>query len=216
MSRFRAAIFDLDGTLIDTRVDLANAVNHARGRLGLDPLSVDEITRYVGDGLTKLLERSFRGRPELVEPARQLFKEHYEAHLVDHSPLYEGVREGVERLAGLNLGMAVLTNKPELFARSIVEHYGLADRFAIVAGPDTYDARKPDPKGALAIARTLGTAPDEMVFVGDNHTDLATAKAAGMQALFCTYGFGRRDGQPYDFSADTFEDVVCIIGGRFR
>jgi len=211
MMRWDAAIFDLDGTLCDSRLDLTNAVNHARRQLGFGPLSAEEVSRYVGDGMTKLLERAFHGQRECVEPARPHFRQHYEAHLVDHTTLYEGVRDGFERLAETSLKMAVLTNKPEHFARLMLEHYGLADHFELVAGPDTFNTRKPDPRGALAIARTLESSAERTVIVGDNHTDLSTAGAAGMQVIFCTYGFGRQDGRPCDFTADSFGEVVRLL-----
>ena len=211
MTPYKAVVFDLDGTLCDTRVDLANAVNHARGRLGFGPLSTQEITRYVGDGMTKLLERAFHGRCELVAPARPHFNAFYAEHLTDNSPLYDGVAESLRALADAATPMAVLTNKPEGFSRALLQHHGLAELLLRVVGGDTLATRKPEPEGALAIMQALGASPSETLMVGDNYTDLLTARLAGMPSVFCTYGFGRRRDQDYDFSAGSFADVVRIF-----
>ena len=210
----QALIFDLDGTLCDTRVDLANAVNHARTRLGLAPLTVAEVTGYVGDGLAKLIARSFADRSELVEAALPLYREHYAAHLLDNSPLYDGVAEGLAALSALGAPMAVLTNKPEGYAREMLDHYGLSRYMKHIYGGDSFSTHKPDPEGVLAITRSYGIAPAETLLVGDNHTDLAAARAAGMPSVFCTYGFGRRNDEPCDATADSFADVVRLFTDR--
>ena len=210
MTPLKAIIFDLDGTLCDTRVDLAHAVNHARRQLGLGALSVDEVTAYVGDGLAKLLQRSFHGDTAKAELARDLFMDHYSQHLLENSPLYDGVAQGLEVLHGAGVPMAVLTNKPEAFARTMVEHYGLAQHMVTVVGGDTFATRKPDPEGALSILVEMGTAPSETLMVGDNHTDLATAQKTGMPSVFCAWGFGRRQGQACDYAAESFGEVVAL------
>lgn len=207
----RAAVFDLDGTLIDSRADLARAVNFAREQLGYGPLPREEIVTYVGDGMTKLLERAFHGRADLVEPSRPHFTEFYSEHLLDDTALYAGVAEGLTALAERGTPMAVLTNKPEGFARRILEGYGLAACFVGIAGGDTFPTRKPNPDGALALLARMGAKPDETLMVGDNHTDLRTAQRAGMPSVFCEYGFGSRDGAEPDYVVAAFEQVARLL-----
>jgi len=214
MTRYRALIFDLDGTLCDSRLDITNAVNHARTSLGLEPISVDEVTGHVGDGMTRLLQRSFAGRPDLVEAARPLFMDHYSRHLADNTTVYDGVAEGLRALEAAGQAMAVLTNKPQEFSRRLLDRFGLLARFRLVVGGDTFPTRKPDPQGALAIAEALDAEPAATLIVGDNHTDLVTARHAGMHCVYCTYGFGRRQGEHCDYSAPSFCDVVGICLGR--
>jgi len=213
MTAPRALIFDLDGTLCDTRADLANAVNYARAQFDLDPLSVNEITSYVGDGTLKMLERSFHGCLDMAEAALPHYGEHYAAHLADGSPLYEGVAAGVLTLADAGALMAVLTNKPEGFARELLDHHGLTRFMRHVFGGDTFATRKPDPEGALALIESFGVTPSETLMIGDNHTDLRTAHNAGMPAAFCAYGFGRQDGAPCDVTIESFGKIVEIFQG---
>lgn len=207
----RAAIFDLDGTLVDTRSDLAAAVNHARGEMGFDPLPQQEIVGYVGEGMTRLLARSFHGRVDLVETARPFFMSHYAEHLLDNSPLYPGVSEGIERLASRGAPMSALTNKPEAFARRMLERYGLARCLIDVVGGDTFPTQKPDPAGALALLEKMDATAAETFMVGDNHTDLRTAAACGMPAVYCDYGFGSLDGLTPDRRVAAFSEIVQLI-----
>jgi phosphoglycolate phosphatase len=211
MTRFRAIILDLDGTLCDTRVDLANAVNHARARFGLGPMTVAEVAACVGDGARRLMERAFADRPECVTPALASFADHYRRHLADHSPPYPGVAEGLAGLADEGAPMAVLTNKPQAMAKALLDHHGLARFLRFIHGGDSFPAHKPDPVGALAIMAALGVKPAETLMAGDNHTDLMTARAAGTASVFCEYGFGRQGDAPCDFRAAAFSDVVRIF-----
>ena len=207
----RAAVFDLDGTLVDSREDLARAVNHARERLGCAALPREEIVTYVGDGLTKLLERAFHGRADLVEPARPHFTSFYGEHLLDNTPLYPGVDEGIRTLAESGTPMAVLTNKPEGFSRRIIESYGLASCFVDVVGGDTHPTRKPDPAGVRLLLTRMRVAPEEALMVGDHHSDLRTAARAGMRSVFCEYGFGNPDGLIPDHRVASFGEVVRLL-----
>ena len=208
---YKALIFDLDGTLVSTRTDLANAVNYARVQMGFAPLDTEVVVGYVGEGLTRLLERAFEGRKELVGPAREHFSRHYAEHLVDNSPLYDGVAEGLAELAALGARMAVLTNKGEGFSRAILDHHGLSRFMADVVGGDTLGAIKPSPEGAMRLLGALGATPEAALMVGDHHTDLATATATGMASVFCEYGFGDRRGLQSDYDAHRFADVVEIF-----
>ncbi|BDG08305.1 HAD family hydrolase [Anaeromyxobacter paludicola] len=180
----RAALLDLDGTLIDSREDLCLAVNHALGVVGLPARSLEEVTSFVGEGAAKLVARAVAPRTDLLEPALAAWWEHYEAHLLDRTRLYPGV---AEVLAGAGRTLAVLTNKPGRLARRILDGLGVGGRFAAVVGGDEA-ARKPDPAGALALLAKLGASPGDAVFVGDSRVDLETARAAGIP--FVAVGWG--------------------------
>jgi phosphoglycolate phosphatase len=185
----RLAIFDLDGTLVDSVDDLAAAVNHALARAGLPLRSRDEVRTFIGDGARVLLERSVGPRRDKLEEALASWREHYAAHLLDQTRPYPGVADALSR-AGRAL--AVQTNKPGPMARRILEGLGLLSRFAVVMGGGEAPA-KPDPAGVRAILARVGVGPGEAVFVGDSLVDLATARNAGLTFVGVTWGLVSRE-----------------------
>jgi 2-phosphoglycolate phosphatase len=180
----RLAIFDLDGTLVDSRLDLCLAVNHALRVVGLPERTLDEVASFVGEGAVKLVERAVAPRADLVGPALAAWWEHYEAHLLDNTVLYPGL---AELLAHAPCALAVHTNKPGALARRLLDGLGVLARFAAVVGGDEAP-RKPDPAGARAILDHVGIPPHEAVFVGDSLVDLATARAVPLR--FEAVGWG--------------------------
>ncbi|ABS25364.1 HAD family hydrolase [Anaeromyxobacter sp. Fw109-5] len=184
----RLAIFDLDGTLVDSVDDLAASVNHALAALGLPPRRRDEIRGFVGEGARLLLARAVAPRDELLEPALALWREHYDAHCLDRTRLFPGVEAA---LAGAGRALAVHTNKPGALARKILAGLGVAGRFAAVVGGDEAP-RKPDPAGTLELMARVGAAPSDTLFVGDSRIDAATARAAGVALVAVTWGLGSR------------------------
>jgi phosphoglycolate phosphatase len=184
LSAPRLAIFDLDGTLVDSVDDLAAAVNHALGRVGLPLRGRDEVRSFVGHGARVLLERAVGPRRDKLEEVFAAWREHYQAHLLDHTRPYPGIAEALAR-AGRTL--AVQTNKSGPMARRILEGLGLLDRFAVVLGGGEAPP-KPDPAGALAILERVGARPEEAVFVGDSLVDLATARNAGLAFVGVAWG----------------------------
>jgi phosphoglycolate phosphatase len=181
----KLCVFDLDGTLVDSREDLFLAVDHALAELGLPARSREEVVGYVGDGAVSLVSRAIAPREELLEPALALWREHYNRHLLDHTRLYPGI---AAVLGSARIPMAVHTNKPGAMARRILDGLGVLARFAVVVGGD--DApRKPDPTGLLGICARVGAEPAETVLVGDSAVDLATATAAGVRFVPVTWGF---------------------------
>lgn len=185
----RIAVFDLDGTLVDSVDDLAASVNHALGAVGLPVRTRAEIQGFVGEGARKLLERAVAPRLELLEPALEAWGAHYGAHCLDRTVAYPGVPE---LLAGAHRPLAVLTNKPGPLARKILAGLGLAGRFADVVGGGEAP-RKPDPAGLLAILARAGAAPADAVLIGDSHVDVATGLAAGVPVVAVAWGFGTRE-----------------------
>lgn len=184
----RLAVFDLDGTLVDSLDDLHASVNHALRTLGLPPRSREEVHGYVGEGARLLLERAVSPHVHLLEPALVAWRPYYEAHCLDRTRAYPGIEA---LLAGSPRALAVHTNKPGAMARKILAGLGLLPRFAAVIGGDEAP-RKPDPTGVLELVARTGASPAETVFVGDSRVDVATARAAGVSLVAVTWGFGSR------------------------
>jgi phosphoglycolate phosphatase len=182
-------VFDLDGTLADTRADLTESVNHALEAQGSAPLSMEEVTRYVGNGAKMLMQRALgaTATARVLERALTDFLQHYTEHCTERTVLYPGTREALRGLAGKDL--AVLSNKPSLHSRKILSALGVEDVFARIEGGDSFPQKKPDPAGLLAVARDLGHPLDRTLVVGDSEVDIQTARAAGARAAFVTYGF---------------------------
>ncbi|HVF61737.1 MAG TPA: HAD-IA family hydrolase [Thermoanaerobaculia bacterium] len=187
-----ALVFDLDGTLIDSRRDLATAVNRMREELGLAPLALAEIVGMVGEGARRLVEKALRGEVPLerFEEVFTRYLEHYRAVLLDTTRPYDGIPETLARLAA-RYPLAVLTNKPEDLSRAVLDGLGLLAHFAEVLGGDSLPSRKPDPAGLLRLAGRFGAAPAAILLVGDSAIDAATARAAGARFALVTWGFPR-------------------------
>lgn len=184
----RLAIFDLDGTLVDSLDDLHASVNHALRELGLPPRSREEVHGFVGEGARLLLERAVAPHLHLVEPALAAWRPYYDAHCLDRTRSYPGIESLV---AGSARALAVHTNKPGAMARKILAGLGLLPRFAAVIGGDEAP-RKPDPTGVLELMARVGASPADTVFVGDSRVDVATARAAGVGLVAVTWGFASR------------------------
>lgn len=184
----RLAVFDLDGTLVDSLDDLHASVNHALATVGLPPRTRGEVRGYVGEGARVLLERAIAPHGELLEPALAAWRAHYGAHCLDRTAPYPGIDA---LLAGARRVLAVHTNKPGGMARKILDGLGLLPRFAAVVGGDEAP-RKPDPTGLLEIMARVGATPAETVFVGDSRHDLRTAQAAGVAMVAVTWGLTSR------------------------
>jgi phosphoglycolate phosphatase len=186
----RLLVFDLDGTLVDSVRDLAVAANEAIAKVapGSRVVPLEAVVSYVGEGARLLVERCLRHAgldvpPEAVLP---VFFETYSVHLLDTTRLYPGVTEALDAVSGATL--AVLTNKPGDFSRTILEGLGVAPRFARVWGYGDVPSRKPDPSGLLRLIDELGATPADTWMIGDSTIDVRTARAAGVRACGVTWG----------------------------
>jgi phosphoglycolate phosphatase len=186
----RVLIFDLDGTLIDSGVDLALSVNATLKEMGRSPLPHDQIFGYVGQGAPRLIERALGpgSTSEECERALAFFLSYYREHMLDHTVTYPGVREGLAALEGMP--MAVLTNKPVRFSRRILEGLGLASYFRYIYGGNRFETKKPNPAGMGVLLRDFGAAPKQAMLVGDSEVDVQTARNAGTWCCCVTYGLG--------------------------
>ena len=194
--RYKAILFDLDGTLLDTLEDLATAANRALGTLGLPAHPTDAYRVFVGDGLRTLAERILPGEQRSAAQVDALvaaFEREYSRTWNERTAPYAGVPEMLDRLTGDGYRMSVLSNKPDAFTRLCVEQLLPHWTCAPLYGQRPGVPKKPDPAAALAIAAELGLDPAEVLYLGDTATDMHTARAAGMAAVGVLWGFRTAD-----------------------
>ena len=192
----RILIFDLDGTLIDSRVDLAASGNHARHSVGLPVLPLTQVLSYVGDGLDKLIERLVPDSDRRMA-AKQAFEVYYHDHCCDATAPFDGMVDTLRRLRAAGWTLAVATNKPKAFTHAILRGCGIADYFAAVRAAGD-GPLKPDPGSLLDILRELAGDARQSWMIGDHHTDIRAGRAAGCRVLFCGWGMGHADGEVVD------------------
>jgi len=187
-------IFDLDGTLVDSRLDLIHSVNAMLRHCNRPELPGDVIASYVGDGAPVLVRRAL-GDPKHgaeVKAALEYFLAYYRVHKLDHTHIYDGIKEMLKAVAngnGVRRQMAVLSNKPVIPSRAIVEALGLAEYFVHVYGGNSFPTKKPDPHGVHSILRETKSHPEETLMIGDSSVDVITGRNAGLWTCGVTYGF---------------------------
>jgi phosphoglycolate phosphatase len=209
----RALIFDLDGTLIDSKLDLIHSVNAMLRELKRPQLASETISGYIGHGAPQLVARALGGAAteEELKNALQFFLGYYEEHKMDDTCAYPGVAETLAQLS--HMPMAVLTNKPARISVRILNSLGLEKYFHAIYGGNSFESKKPDPFGANQILREFGIAGREALLVGDSEVDVQTARNAGTQAAAVNYGFGLHDraAYPADIYLDRFADLVGVV-----
>ena len=186
----RVLIFDLDGTLIDSKDDLVHSVNATLKHFGREPLDAELVSKYVGRGAPTLVRLALgEGADEKeVEEGLAYFLSYYRAHMLDNTVPYPGVREGLEMLA--TYSMAILTNKPVRFSQLILEGLDMLRYFPIVYGGNSFEKKKPDPIGIETILKDFGAVPPEAMMIGDSEVDVQTARNSGAWAVGVSYGLG--------------------------
>ena len=208
----RAFLFDLDGTLIDSKLDLVNSVNFMLREMKRPELPLETVAGYIGHGAPRLvadalgLEAGDADRQHGLE----IFLAHYEMHSLEETRVYPGVVEGLQALQ--SQPMAVLTNKPAKMSVDILGAFGLMKFFQAVYGGDSFSRKKPDPLGAQTALAKLGVAPSEAAMVGDSDVDMQTARNAGTLAIGVNYGFGQHDRQvhPADLYVNSLQEIVAL------
>ncbi|MDO4563235.1 MAG: HAD-IA family hydrolase [Clostridia bacterium] len=210
----KGVIFDLDGTLIDTLFELANAANYALTQWGFPTHTIEEYRGFVGNGVTKIVERALpEGKKDLTMAVREKFYEYYEAHILDTVPIYDGMAKLVAELGRRGIPMCVNTNKIDAFAKKLA-NYAFPGAFIEVLGECDRFPKKSAPDAALYLCEKMGINSSECLFVGDSGVDIKTADNAKMPKIIVTWGFVYKseleklcDG-PF---ADSADDILKMV-----
>jgi phosphoglycolate phosphatase len=216
----KLVIFDLDGTLIDSRLDLVHSVNAALRHIERPELPADVIASYVGDGAPILIQRALGAEAEnqaLVRKGLEFFLTYYREHKLDHTIIYEGIEKTLMSMQASGNGvprkLAVLSNKPVNPSRAIIEALGLRPYFLQVYGGNSFATKKPDPEGARKLLEESGVRAEHAAIVGDSHTDIETGRNAGLWTVGVTYGFAPHtlEQEPPDVLVDSPEELKVVF-----
>ena len=200
-------IFDLDGTLVDSKQDLIDSVNATRGFMNMAPLPGPAVARYVGRGAMALIQSALgeSAPASAVQKAHEFFIQYYGEHMLDKTVLYHGVREALDVLKDSGHTLAVLTNKPVRFSERMMERLGLGKHFVRIYGGNSFEPKKkPDPVGIHALLSETGLAKERTIMVGDSSVDIRTARNANVRSCGVTWGFQPETfvEEPPDFTVD--------------
>ncbi|MEK6691084.1 MAG: HAD-IA family hydrolase [Nitrospirota bacterium] len=205
-------IFDQDGTLVDSISDITNSVNYALDTVGLSVFDVDTIRGFVGEGITKLIEKTLGPHKEFLERARSLFLEYYSSHLTDNTYIYPNVVDLLEYFKRKK--KAVISNKLESLTKDLLEGLGIIHYFDIVLGGDSIGRKKPFPDSIIKVLDVFDVKKSRVVMIGDSPTDIKAGKGAGVLTCGVTYGYRGRDeilsAEP-DFLIDDILELKEII-----
>ena len=213
-------IFDLDGTLIDSRLDLVHSVNAALRHIERPELPDDVIASYVGDGAPILIQRALGAEAAdqpLVRKGLEFFLSYYREHKLDHTTVYPGIPQALATIRSSRNGvprtLAILTNKPVVPSRAIVDALGLGQFFSQVYGGNSFVTKKPDPEGARKLLHEYGVEPEQAAIVGDSHVDVQTGRNAGLWTIGVTYGFAAQtlEAEGPDVLVDSAEEVGAVL-----
>jgi phosphoglycolate phosphatase len=207
-------IFDLDGTLIDSKEDLVSSVNAMLAWKHRDPLPHDVVASYIGNGAPMLVKRALPGLSEDDHlAALQFFLDYYREHMLDATVLYPGVREALDRLHRAGIPLAVLTNKPVRFSVQLVAGLGLARHFFQIYGGNSFEEKKPHPIGIETLIGESGADRERTVMVGDSAVDILTARAASVKACGVSWGFQPETfaTAPPDFIVDDLRTLAEMV-----
>lgn len=209
-------IFDLDGTLIDSSRDLAISTNATRAHFNLPPLDQHVINSYVGNGAPVLVRKAMEDADDqTVTIALAYFLRYYRMHSLEHTRLYQGIREVVDQLSARGHLLAVLTNKPVKISSDILAALDISQRFCCIYGGDSLPNKKPQPDGILRIVKENGVSLPQTLMVGDSKVDIETARNAGVRSCGVGWGFQPetfREAQP-DFLIDQPDALIPLIDG---
>jgi phosphoglycolate phosphatase len=222
-------IFDLDGTLVDSSADITNALNYALEPYAVQPLTVDDTIKMIGEGITRLIEKivdsrgngvlrsavtEFRQNPQRLQDirtdVRNRFLEYYSQHIIDHTKEYPGVRETLDQLGMYK--KAVISNKMESLSRKVLDGLALSRYFDSVVGSDTTPEKKPSPLPILKVLSDLHLLPAQALIVGDSNYDVDAGKAAGLITVAVTYGYRSREVIAHaDYVIDRMTDLAPLL-----
>ena len=209
-------IFDLDGTLVDSKLDLANALNQSLKYFNLQPLSHDKIYSLVGSGVRKLIgdALTLKGKFELFDGVFEYFLNYYYNHLLDNTRLYDGMIDVLDTLKERGKYLFVVSNKSEIFSKKILKELGVEHYFEEIVGGDTFPNKKPNPQQVLEILKKYDAKKSESIIVGDSENDIEAGEAAGIAVCWVSYGFRDRsilDKYYIDFVAEKPQDILNFV-----
>jgi phosphoglycolate phosphatase len=217
--RIKLLIFDLDGTLVDSELDIAHAVNALLRSLGRPELPVHVIATYIGDGAPMLIRRALNDTSDekLFAESLDFFIRYYREHKLDNTYVYAGMKDALETIRDARDGqvkMAVLSNKPVRPSQGIVEGLGIGGFFFEVYGGNSFASKKPDPEGARKLMAQADARPEETIMIGDSHNDTLTARNADMWAIGCMYGLSPHslETAPPDVYIDAPLELLEVLG----
>ena len=218
-ANIKLLLWDMDGTLVDSALDLALAINAMLRHLELPELPVDLIASYIGNGITDLVRRSLGDTKDdvLLQKGLAYFIEYYDAHKLDHTHAFSGVMDTLNAIQERgNLKMAILTNKSEGLSRGVCDGLGLTRFMSGIYGGDSFATRKPDPLGARSLMEQHGALPTEAIMIGDSLNDILTANNAAMFSVGVSYGLGPEalKKHPPDVMIDRPEELLELLGLR--
>lgn len=204
-------IFDLDGTLVDSGMDITNALNYAIAPYGFKPLTVEDTIKMVGEGLTRLIEKIVKDNNTPIKDAvLDRFIKYYSEHLTDFTRPYPGVAKTLEILGRYK--KAVISNKRESLSKKLLEQLGLMKFFDVVLGSDSTSEKKPSPAPVKKVLGILGVEPQRAIIVGDSDFDIQAGKGAGLITVAVTYGFRDRESLTgADFLIDNIGELLTLI-----
>jgi phosphoglycolate phosphatase len=204
-------LFDLDGTLCDTGLDLALSVNHALKSISLPEIDIELIKSYVGDGIHKLIERSLaHSDPSQFKRCLKIFLQYYNEHCIDNTILYSGTGDMLEELNKKYI-MGVLTNKDRSFSEKILEGLGVLNYFSEIVGGDTLPVKKPDPEGIKYFSNKYAIPTERILMVGDHKTDIELSQRAGIISIYCNFGMGQTGDLIPNYRINSFNELPAIL-----
>lgn len=208
-------VFDLDGTLIDSKADLIHSVNAVRAYLSMPALAGETIASYVGNGAPVLIRKAMgeEATQEQVDTALEYFVKYYHEHALDHTKLYPGCQSVLESAQERGLRCAILTNKPVRISHHILDGLGVLHYFFRVYGGNSFPTKKPDPQGLNALVEEARVQSQETLMIGDSSVDILTARNAGTRSVGLTYGLQPASLQevPPDLLLDRMEDLLVHL-----
>lgn len=211
----KLAIFDLDGTLVNSLSDIAEATNYAMDKLGLPRHELSKFNYMVGDGLKLLIERALpQDKQDRFDEAVKLYNDYYNKNYTVKTYAYEGITETLDKLKEMGVILAVASNKTDIFTQNVISHYFGGERFTLVCGKEADKPVKPDPWIVNNIIEKLKISKDDCVMIGDTSIDINTGKSAGIKTIGCLWGFRTKEeleNAGADFIVEKPQDIVKIL-----
>jgi phosphoglycolate phosphatase len=206
----KAIIFDLDGTLIDSRADITAALNHSRQHFSLPEHDLEDVIPMIGKGLPHLIEMGFKDAPQHIEAAIDISTHYYQSCPSKKTIIFSGVVETLKKISDHGIPMAIISNKPSALIGPVLDSLHLSSFFDAAIGGEDYPERKPSPLAAMDLCKKWNLDPHEVAMVGDMSPDMEMAKAAHMPFIFCNYGYSAEKLQAQSY-LDEFSDLLSVL-----